>query len=706
MLCDICESLELSRDNFIIKPNDNTATFEQYHDLGPLQTIRKKSSHCTLCRLIVEAVGGSQPPPGQREKDIRCQLYWQDDGFICTEEEPIARSLRISAEPWPLSFNEFNRLTILADDVPDGQQLFFGRGIMETRIDVKLVKKWMKLCQRWHGEGCQQLSTTLSLEFPSNFRVLDTWARCVVQAPSACRYLALSYIWGAVEVFKLTTKNLDELQAAGGLQKVWQNLPNTIRDAITLTSSLSIRYIWIDSLCIVQDDDRDKMSLIPNMHLIYDRAFMTIIAGTGKDAEAGLPGVRTNSRAHAQTVEEILPGLRLVCLKSLTDALNQSIYESRAWTYQEKCLSRRCLIFINGQVMFQCRSAVWREDVFLEHVDVEDSFEMLVKHSISGRGATGEPFSDYAGSLYEYSSRHLSYDSDILNAFAGISGVLTERMSNERTPELNEVYGLPTYFFDWAILWTPNKTAHRRSGGWPSWSWCGWIGTIAMFLSSLTNASKLEDWLCNHTWIKWIIYDFKGQPLMHLPSNSTYQREKTRFPPTNYPQTSPAPATKVQAMIASSTLNHGTLPPPSSPSLVSDGNGCAPLLHFTTLSTHFHLAPTEFLIGDAEPQFRSFKIRDASRTPCGTIWLSTRWHYTLDKAYEFVILSDAMRTRVVKSKFLPIESESRWDTYHVMMINWLGNGDVAERVAMGAVYREAINKAVEPGTEWKEIWLR
>lgn len=332
MLCDICESLKLSPDNFVIKPNDDTATFEQYHDLGPLQTIRKKSRHCTLCRLVVEAVGGSQTPPGRREEDNRCQLYWQDDGKICTEEERINRSLRVSAELWPHPFNEFNRLTILADDVPDGQQLFFGRRIAEKRIDVKLVKKWMKLCQRWHGENCQQLSTPLKWEFPSNFRVLDTWDRCVVQAPSACRYLALSYVWGVVEVFKLATKNLDELQAAGGLKKVWPNLPNTIRDAITLTSSLSIRYIWVDSLCIVQDDDRDKISLIPNMHLIYDRAFMTIVAGTGKNAEAGLPGLCANSRAHTQIVAEIFPGLRILCLNHDNDALDQSIYESRAWT--------------------------------------------------------------------------------------------------------------------------------------------------------------------------------------------------------------------------------------------------------------------------------------------------------------------------------------------------------------------------------------
>lgn len=332
MLCDTCKSLNLSPDSFVIKPDDDKAAFEQYHDIGSLHEIRKKSSHCALCRLVVQAVCSLQALPEKQEEDILCQLYWLDDGFLWSADDPIVRCLQVDTRPWQSSFNEYNRLTILADDVPDGQQLFFGRRIAETPIDVKLIKKWMKLCQRWHGEDCEQLSTSSEWEFPSSFRVVDAWARCIVEAPPACKYLALSYVWGLVEVFKLTMNNLDELQAAGGLDKVWQNLPNTIRDAIALTSSLSIRYIWIDSLCIVQDDDRDKLSLIPYMHLIYDRAFMTIVAGNGKDAEAGLSGVRSDSRARAQMVEEILPGLTMMSPKHVVDALDQSIYDSRAWT--------------------------------------------------------------------------------------------------------------------------------------------------------------------------------------------------------------------------------------------------------------------------------------------------------------------------------------------------------------------------------------
>lgn len=162
--------------------------------------------------------------------------------------------------------------------------------------------------------------------------MIDAWDRCIVQAPPGCKFLALSYVWGPAKLFKLLRDNLPELQVKGALNKIWQNLSKTIQDAITLTSSLSIRYIWIDSLCIVQDDSSDKKRLIPYMHVIYDRAFMTIMAATGEDAQARLPGVRPKSRAQQQRREEISPGLRLIYRKHIVDALDQSVYESRAWT--------------------------------------------------------------------------------------------------------------------------------------------------------------------------------------------------------------------------------------------------------------------------------------------------------------------------------------------------------------------------------------
>lgn len=150
--------------------------------------------------------------------------------------------------------------------------------------------------------------------------------------------------------------------------------------------------------------------------------------------------------------------------------------------FQEESFARRRLIFLKEQVIFQCYTAVWREDVHLEDVKGEESLATIGKHYTSGRGCAGVPHSDYMGCLHQYTSRHLTYDSDVLNAFAGMTTILTKRI-NDSNHQLHQLYGLPTFLFDWALLWECLDPDRRRRSGWPSWAWCGWIGTISMRLN-------------------------------------------------------------------------------------------------------------------------------------------------------------------------------------------------------------------------------
>ncbi|KAI9768672.1 MAG: hypothetical protein M1839_003980 [Geoglossum umbratile] len=73
-------------------------------------------------------------------------------------------------------------------------------------------------------------------------------------------------------------------------------IPTTVRDAIEVVKALGERYLWVDSVCIAQDSAEDKRHVIGNMHMIYSSATLTIVAADGKDAEAGLPGLHSNSR--------------------------------------------------------------------------------------------------------------------------------------------------------------------------------------------------------------------------------------------------------------------------------------------------------------------------------------------------------------------------------------------------------------------------
>ncbi|KAF2107694.1 heterokaryon incompatibility, partial [Lophiotrema nucula] len=143
-------------------------------------------------------------------------------------------------------------------------------------------------------------------------------------------YVALSYTWGKIDPLTLNEENMDELAEEGALDRSESRLPETIRDAIRLCGMIQQRYLWVDSLCIVQDT-RDKHDQIRQMDRIYRHAVLTVIAAAGGDGNAGLPGV-SNAR---QTKQKIInmKGMTLAnVLPHLEHSLAHSVWQGRGWT--------------------------------------------------------------------------------------------------------------------------------------------------------------------------------------------------------------------------------------------------------------------------------------------------------------------------------------------------------------------------------------
>ncbi|KFH40643.1 hypothetical protein ACRE_086520 [Hapsidospora chrysogenum ATCC 11550] len=104
------------------------------------------------------------------------------------------------------------------------------------------------------------------------------------EAQAQYSYAALSYCWGDIAPkFKLTTECIDKARS-GILVKT---LPKTLQDAILIARTMEIPYIWIDSLCIIQDDEGDKKRELPNMVHIYSGAAVVISAATSRTCEDG-----------------------------------------------------------------------------------------------------------------------------------------------------------------------------------------------------------------------------------------------------------------------------------------------------------------------------------------------------------------------------------------------------------------------------------
>jgi hypothetical protein len=140
---------------------------------------------------------------------------------------------------------------------------------------------------------------------------MDLQKQCVVEIPIDQKYVALSYVWGSVQTVHLLKANMSRLMSEGSLDHYKSLLPQTIQDAMQLVELMKQRYLWVDSLCLIQDDPEDIGLGTQVMDIIYELSDLTIIAAGGVDASAGLVGLHESSRTPTHVVREIGPGVTL-----------------------------------------------------------------------------------------------------------------------------------------------------------------------------------------------------------------------------------------------------------------------------------------------------------------------------------------------------------------------------------------------------------
>ena len=318
------------------------------------------------------------------------------------------------------------------------------------------------------------------LDLPTHFRVIDIEQMQLVAAPAKCRYYALSYVWGAHGQFQTTRENFPSLQKERGLTGAMADLSRTIRESIDAVASLGERYLWVDSLCIIQDDIEDKADQINQMHAVYSNAFATLIAVDGDSAHTGLHGVRAGSRKVRQHVETI-QGRKFASADQHDDleARRKSKWSTRAWTYQEELFSRRYIYITASKVTLECGTCTRSEEFVEENTRGVYNHSLLHLRNVSLDEREHQKV--VKDNIETYTERQLSYLSDILNAFAGITSFWST------IANCNFSNGMALSMLDsWFLFWRPRYFSLRRqpahTGGrthiFASWSWVGWIGPI------------------------------------------------------------------------------------------------------------------------------------------------------------------------------------------------------------------------------------
>ncbi|OCL02868.1 HET-domain-containing protein [Glonium stellatum] len=353
-------------------------------------------------------------------------------------------------------------------------------------VDAGRVRSWILDCEENHGPRCNIAEHHLA-STTRDLRLIDVVIYQVLEAPSDARYLALSYVWGQVTQLHLTRSNCAELSTPYSLQSYWDEIPKVIQDAIRFTARLQERYLWVDSLCIVQDDAASKHHQILQMAAIYNGALATIVAATGTDATNPLAGVDSGSRQPERrtplyhNVYLVDPGpfeylgRRLKARQlDLFDKLLKSAYNTRAWTYQEQILSRRCLFFMDHMLFFQCRSCIRGENKASPYSEATRDIRELSLF-VADPIFSGDPsmYHRTLGAIYAkivtmFTRKKLSYPG------------ITAAMQN--ICKWRFIFGLPEQLFDYALLWAstqpkrrqPPSLGNKLNNALPSWSWAGW----------------------------------------------------------------------------------------------------------------------------------------------------------------------------------------------------------------------------------------
>jgi hypothetical protein len=476
-LCARCAQLDITSATFQRTPKSQKRRLdaEQNIKLGLFDDLQRKQTSCRLCHFFVEAVLARVPVHRSSRKASWCSLR------IDHAEDYHHRWVRVTLRFSDGGASEDIELLPFAPG-PESVACS-GRQVKRHEVDLPTIRSWISTCRDCHRTCEDNPDWFGELHGPELLRVIDIRRDCLVRIPLGYDFVALSYVWGQTSIPSSTTSTLDNLMVPGGLSSILSASPRTITDAIQLMKDLDEPYLWIDSLCIVQDDSLEKHNQFQKMHIVFGLAKLVLIAATGDDANAGLPGVTNHKRELHQVFAQMAPDLRLIAaLPELQDVLPLTVWSGRGWTFQEGLLARRKLIFTRNAVYFSCDVCVSSEDRSFGADKIlpnEDDILPAVNHFEDRRWFHGIfPQQAYWNVIQKYTKLRLTYGKDILYALSGVLEALGGEMRS------SFLFGLPELYFDSSILWHPAQPLKRRLAGegeqqMPSWSWTGWYGSVS-----------------------------------------------------------------------------------------------------------------------------------------------------------------------------------------------------------------------------------
>ncbi|KAK3370751.1 heterokaryon incompatibility protein-domain-containing protein [Lasiosphaeria ovina] len=583
---------------------------------GSFSQLKYQRQNCAICRLILSIIsmpsGQLHPFLGSIKQEIQGTRLSTDRLSTGETVMRIDYGLKHVGELRIVTRTNFDRALRQAREVgfiPLGKLDFydlveFPRILQDTtgpvfrrggqQVNLRMVKAWLNDCDHNHGSACNMPRSGTRAEKDIPLNLIDVVQGCLVPATSDEKYFALSYVWGkSMGASKTLRSNYEARQQARSLSAV--ALPRTIKDAMALARELGERFLWVDAVCMVQDNAEEMARDIPNMDIVYGQAFATIVGLHGDDADAGLPGVMPGTRA-PQPVETLTVSNRSPELDHDTSkgdgsstkiyltatpvpldlALEGSKWNTRGWILQERLLSRRCLYFSHDTVYFDCGRETRCEGGANEYFRAYSGSEaapsdgqlvgsasrdnpllnLATLYDLTPRARLGRVFHVYSKLVESYSQRSFSFKADILRGFAGMFAVLDEHLHS------TTLHGLPAAVFSHALLWTPAARLPRRGTElptslqstlgdpdrqFPSWSWAGWDGPAEYRV--FEEAHGGGEFLLPTPLVKRFETVSSGGESIDTP-NTTAKKQSNDTPPVQGTTTAPSPPQPADRVLA------------------------------------------------------------------------------------------------------------------------------------------------------------
>ncbi|KAI1124774.1 heterokaryon incompatibility protein-domain-containing protein [Nemania abortiva] len=309
-------------------------------------------------------------------------------------------------------------------------------------------QKWPKLPTR-----ILQLYGT----FPQRVRLIDS-----APGQTGC-YFALSHRWGRSKKLLLTHKTMKKLKS--GISS--RSLPRTFRDAVDVAGQFGCCFLWIDCLCILQDDADDWLRESTLMANIYRQAACVIAAHSASDDNEGFLSTTRSSLAHTDSRQKYA---------GFFEYVNESSLSQRGWVFQERILSRRLLHFTSHCLFLEDSSGIMvvdEEGLVRPPCDSPGDHKLHIEDGVHN-------IAQWYTVVERYSRCELTYDVDRLPAIAGLAGIFKELSSSG-----NFLFGLWSESVHLGLLWMQTAENPVRLGdayrpGWscPTWSWAAWKGRV------------------------------------------------------------------------------------------------------------------------------------------------------------------------------------------------------------------------------------